>query len=253
MKGIDISEGSGKVDFRELKGEGYEFVICRAGYGSDASQVDKRFHEYVKGALDAGLHVGAYWFIYARTLDEAEANGKAFLDVVGYWPSRLDMPLFIDYEYDSTRYYEQETGIKESRDTATEYIRRAADVVERAGYYTGVYLNPDYIKNHVDMNRLRQYTLWLAQWQVSEPSYQCGIWQKSGDTKISQATGGVDLNECFTDYPTVIRRVGLNGFKPEPAPQATGLTEETKSGDRWELITTSDNIVIKLGGKTNVT
>lgn len=249
MRGIDISSGSGNVDFKALRAAGYEFVIPRAGYGSDVSQVDKRFHEYVDGALSAGLHVGAYWFIYARTLDEAETNGAVFVEAVKRWRGRLDMPLYIDYEYDSTRYYEQETGIKETRDTATEYIRRAADVVERAGYYTGVYLNPDYMKNHVDMNRLRQYTLWLAQWQVAEPSYQCGIWQSAGDTKIPQATGGVDLNECYMYYPTVIRRVGLNGFKPEPAPQATGLTEETKRGDRWELVTTSDNIVIKLGGK----
>lgn len=252
MRGIDISGGTGKVDFKALKNVGYEFVIPRAGYGSNVKQVDKNFHNYVGDALAAGLHVGAYWFIYARTLQEAEQNANAFLEVVDGWRGRLDMPLYIDYEYDSTRYYEQKTGKKETRETATEYIERAAAVVERAGYYTGVYLNPDYIKNHVYFERLRDYTLWLAQWKVSGPSYTCGIWQKSGDTKIPQATGNVDLNVCYRDFPTIIRRNGFNGFKPQPEPQTAGITEGGKSGDRWEIVASHDGILIKLGGKKNV-
>ena len=248
MRGLDISSGSGRVDFKALKAAGYEFVICRAGFGSSTSQVDNRFDEYVRRALEAGLHVGAYWFIYTRTLDEAAINGECFVRVLESYRGLLDMPMYIDYEYDSTRYYEQETGIRESRERATEYIRRAAEVVERAGYYTGVYLNPDYIKNHINYNDLQGYTLWLAQWGTDKPSYNCGLWQSAGDTKIPEASGGVDLNTCFTDFPTVIRRVGLNGFKPEIAPQTTGLTEETKEGEKWELITDRDNIIIKLRG-----
>lgn len=246
MKGIDISEGTGNVDFKALKAAGYEFVIARAGYGSDVKQTDRRFHAYVGDALSAGLHVGAYWFIYARTLDEAEQNAKCFLEVVSGWKGRLDMPLYIDYEYDSTRYYEQETGIKEKRETATEYIRRAAEIVEAAGYYSGVYLNPDYIRNHVNLDNLRDFTLWLAQWGVPEPSYKCDLWQTAGDTKIIQASGGVDLNECFEDFPTIIRRTGLNGFRPDPAPQASG---GTAIGDYWEIIDTGDGYYIKLGRK----
>lgn len=248
MRGIDISSGSGYVDYKALKAAGYEFVIPRAGYGSHIEQTDNRLHEYVNGALSAGLHVGAYWFIYARSLAEAETNAYTFLDAVRPFSGRLDMPLYIDYEYDSTRYYEEQTGKKETRETATEFIRRAAEIVEKAGYYSGIYLNPDYIRHHVDYDKLSHYALWLAQWQVDKPSYPCGIWQSSGDTMIPEASGGVDLDICYVDYPTVIRRFGLNGFAPNPAPQTNGLTEESRRGDRWELVTTDDNIIIKLGG-----
>lgn len=246
MLGIDISRGSGNVYFSALKRAGYEFVIPRAGYGLSATQVDKNFHTYVQGALDAGLHVGAYWFIYARTVNEAEENAKAFLNVVERWRGKLDMPLYIDYEYDSTRYFEQETGAKETRDFATSCIKRAAQIVEDAGYYTGVYLNPDYIKNHVNFENLKSYTLWLAQWNVEKPSYDCGLWQRRGDTYIAEATGGVDLDVCYNDFPTVIRRFGLNGFIPDAAPQATS---NSKTGDKWEIVDDGAGLTIKLGGR----
>lgn len=247
MRGIDISAGSGRVDFKALKKQGYEFVIARAGYGSDVKQTDLNFHNYVAEALAADLHVGAYWFIYARTMDEADENAKCFLQVVERYKGLLDMPLYIDYEYDSTRYYEQETGKKETRESATEYIRRAAEHVEKSGYYSGVYLNPDYIRNHVNLNELNHYTLWLAEWGTSKPSYDCGIWQRAGDTKIPEASGGVDLNECYCDFPTVIRRLGLNGFKPDAAPQASGSV--MSSGDRWEIVDNGKGITINLGGR----
>lgn len=247
MLGIDISSGSGNVDFKALKSAGYEFVIARAGYGSDVSQIDKRFDAYVADAAAAGLHVGAYWFIYARTVDEAVQNAKCFVEVCNKHRGRLDMPLYIDYEYDSTRYYEQEVGIRETRELATTYIRQAAAYVEKCGYYSGVYLNPDYIKNHVNLPKLSNFTLWLAQWGALRPSYSCGLWQTKGDTKIPEATGGVDINQCFVDFPSVIRRMGLNGFSATDAPQAESLNGV--SGDEWEVVDTGDGYTIKLGGK----
>lgn len=243
MLGIDISQGTGTVNFKALKSAGYEFVIVRAGFGSDIRQTDARFHSFVGDALAAGLHVGAYWFIYARTIDEAEQNGKCFLEAVEPWRGRLDMPLYIDYEYDSTRYYEQETGAAENRETATAFIKRAAQVVEDGGYYTGIYLNPDYIKNHVRLDDLRSYTLWLAQWGASKPSYDCGLWQSAGDTRIPEASGNVDLNTCYTDFPTVIRRLGLNGFSPEAAPQASAVIDH---GEKWEIVNDGTGLAIKL-------
>lgn len=247
MRGIDISSGTGAVNFQALKAAGYEFVIARAGYGSSITQADARFHGYVRDALDAGLHVGAYWFIYARTLDEAVENAKCFVEVCNHYRGRLDMPLYIDYEYDSTRYYEQEVGVKEHRAIATEYIRQAAEYVEKCGYYSGVYLNPDYIKNHVDLPKLSHFTLWLAQWGAERPAYDCGIWQTHGDTKIPEAAGGVDLNQCFVDFPTTIRRNGLNGYKATETPQAESASGA--SGDKWEVVDTGDGYTIKLGGK----
>lgn len=216
MRGIDISEG-GAVDFNALKAAGYEFVIPRAGWGSAKTdkQKDKDFHDNVMRAVAAGLHVGAYWFIYARSVSEAQENALRFHERLEPYKGLIDMPVYIDYEYDSTRYYEQQTGQKETKDFATAAISAAALQMEHLGWYSGVYLNPDYIKNHVNYSYLQQFTMWLAEWKDvnRQPSYQCGIWQYSGDSRIPEARGAVDLNICYQDFPTVIREKGLNGFK----------------------------------------
>ncbi len=226
MRGIDISQGSGNVDFFELKKSGIDFVIARAGYGSDVKQKDARFDDYVTLAHAAGLHVGAYWFIYARTIPEAQQNGLCFAQVCEKYKGVLDMPLWVDYENDSTRYYQQETGQRETKDFATAAISVATLELEHAGWYAGYYVNLDYYQNHIYPEKLKQFALWLALWRdpAVRPTVPCGIWQYSGDTKIPYATGGVDLNMCYVDYADVIRKIGLNGFErtepviPEPEP-----------------------------------
>ena len=59
VKGVDISEMNGDVDFQALKNAGVRFVILRCGYGSDFThQDDKRFAENVEKARAAGLPWG---------------------------------------------------------------------------------------------------------------------------------------------------------------------------------------------------
>lgn len=226
MKGIDISSGSGNVDFHALKRSGYDFVICRAGWGSSVNQKDDRFDDYILLAHDAGLHVGAYWFIYARTIPEAQENGRCFAELCDKYSGLLDMPLWIDYENDSTRYYQQMTGCRETKEFATGAISVAALECERRGWYTGYYVNLDYYKNHIDSDQLKHFALWLALWRSPEvlPELPWGIWQYAGDTKISEASGGVDLNLCGVDYPSAIRAAGLNGFdKQEVLPDVLSI------------------------------
>lgn len=238
MRGIDISEGSA-VDFKALKAAGYDFVIPRAGWGSAKvdKQKDKDFHNNVMSAVAAGLHVGAYWFIYARTVPEARENAIRFNERLEPYKGLIDMPVYIDYEYDSTRYYEQQTGAKESKDFATEAIRVAAAQMEKLGWYSGVYLNPDYIKNHVNFSDLQSFTLWLAEWKdvTRTPSYPCGIWQYAGDSRIPEARGAVDLNICFKDFPTAIKQYGLNGFPAQGDPEEPVNHEKNIFSDPIQL------------------
>ena len=244
MKGIDISAGSG-VDFHALKKAGYEFVIARAGWGSYAKQKDGDFHNNVMQAAAAGLHVGAYWFMYFRNLPEAQQNAAAFNEVLEPYRGILDMPVYLDYEGDTTRYYEQNSGAKETKDTATAALNIACSQMERYGWFTGYYCNLDYLRNHFKEGDLVQYTRWLAYWSSRKPDVACDIWQSAGDAKIVEARGKVDHDECYRDFPTIIRRAGLNGFKPDSAPQAN-VTR--RSGDRWEIVDDGTDITIRLGG-----
>ena len=43
VKGIDVSKHQGEIDWQKVKDSGVEFVILRAGYGREISQVDPCF------------------------------------------------------------------------------------------------------------------------------------------------------------------------------------------------------------------
>ena len=63
---IDVSTWQGAyIDFDKVKQSGIDYVILRAGYGNEASQIDNQFVNNYNKAKRAGLKVGAYWFSYA--------------------------------------------------------------------------------------------------------------------------------------------------------------------------------------------
>jgi len=65
MKGIDVSENNGTVDWQAVKDAGIEFVMVRSSYGLHSK--DGNFAENVAGAQAVGLKVGAYHYSYALT------------------------------------------------------------------------------------------------------------------------------------------------------------------------------------------
>ena len=74
--GMDISVYQGEVDFNAARDDGIEVVYIRAGYGSGG--VDACLQSHYQGARAAGLHIGFYHFLYARTAAEARAEARFF-------------------------------------------------------------------------------------------------------------------------------------------------------------------------------
>lgn len=107
MKGVDVSSHQGLIDWAKVKAAGIEFAVVRAGYGQYSTQVDAKAHQNFFGALGAGLHVGAYWFSYATTPEEAKAEADLCADTIEKYKGQLDFPVYFDYEYDSEIYSKQ--------------------------------------------------------------------------------------------------------------------------------------------------
>ena len=83
------------IDFHDFKMNS-PAVVIRAGYGNQISQKDEKFEEYYKNAKDNGLKVGAYWYSYARTSEEAIKEVRAFIYVIA--DKQFDMPIVFDIE-----------------------------------------------------------------------------------------------------------------------------------------------------------
>ena len=83
MTGIDVSRHNGAIDWGAVKKSGkVDFSIIRAGYGKSISQKDAKFEQNYAGAKAAGIPVGAYWYSYAITPAEAEAEARTFLQAI---------------------------------------------------------------------------------------------------------------------------------------------------------------------------
>lgn len=203
-KGIDISVHNGTVDFRKVKEAGYDFVIIRAGYGRMDNQKDRLFDENYAKAKAVGLNVGAYFYSYAKTYAEAQIEAATFLNWIK--GKQFEMPVYFDIEDSSQKSL--------SRKVLTDICIAWCSVVEKAGYYVGIYANVDWFKNKLDLARLEKYDKWLAHWDTNTPwkgEEFGGLWQFSSKGKIGNGT--FDLNKAYRDYPTVIKRAGLNGFE----------------------------------------
>lgn len=179
MKGVDISQHNGDVDFGKVKSAGIEFVILRAGYGKCISQIDLDFYRNYKNAKENGLKVGAYWYSYASNPDEALLEAKVFCEVVKGLD--FDLPLYYDIE--------ENTSLKQ----ATANIQAFCNYLESQGYFAGVYANANAFSNFIDSSIKSRYTTWLAHW-ADKPAFVSPMWQNSSTGRIDGVKGYVDTD-----------------------------------------------------------
>ena len=64
-----------------------------------------------------------------------------------------------------------------------------------------LYCNPNWLCNYLHKDKLiNKYDIWLANWGVSAPSYNCAIWQYSENGSVPGISGSVDMNWIYKDY-----------------------------------------------------
>ena len=215
LKGIDVSNANGLIDWDKLKGN-IDFAILRCGFGSDmASQDDEQWVHNVAECNRLGIPWGAYLYSYAMSTAEAESEAAHALRLLkGLKPA---YPVYIDME-DADGYKTKRGGI--SKQMATDICRIFCERVTAAGYTAGVYANKDWAVNRLDMAQLAAWTFWLAQYN-DKVTYtgKYDMWQYSSNGTMPGISGRVDLNYCYKDFAAVA------------APAITGLTLDTTSKD----------------------
>ena len=193
--GIDLSTYQKEVDWQKVKDAGIAFAILRAGFGNSVNQQDSMFETHMKGALAVGLPVGVYWFNYCLSEEDARKEAKACLQVLAPYKGKILLPVFADYEGDSDR-YAKENGVTPTKESRTAWIRAFCDEIEKGGFTPGVYTNPDFIRNKLLYEELKDYPLWLAQYGVDTPAYPCDYWQYTSTGQLAGVSGNVDMNRA---------------------------------------------------------
>lgn len=229
MKGIDVSVHNGSIDWQKVKNAGIQFAILRAGYGRELSQKDARFEENYKNAKAAGTLVGAYWYSYAMSEDEARLEANVFLSVIK--GKQFEMPVYFDLE--------EKKQFDLGKEKVSAIMRTFLERVESAGYFVGLYGSASSITTHTADDIKSRYTIWMAHWtQQTNYSGSYGIWQYSSEGKVNGISGNVDLDIAYVDFPAIIRNKRLNGFSKETTP------------DPIDPDSTTANVTVKIGNET---
>lgn len=195
VKGVDVSEYQGAVDFGALSDEGIEFVYAKATEGS--THVDGQFAATCEQARDSGVALGAYHFF---SFDSSGADQAASFVAAAKasWsdPAIRALRPAVDVEW---------YGDKEQNPPAPEDVRRElrafVDGVETAcGQKPLIYAGNDiydrYLRGYFD-----DCGLWIAcrKWPawVEWPRGGWTIWQYSDTGELAGAlneAGHVDLD-----------------------------------------------------------
>ena len=179
------------------------------------------------------MHLGAYWYSYAQSPEQARTEAQLFIRTIG--DKKFDLPIYLDIEDSSM------SGL--GRGTLDAIVRAFGEEIQNAGYYFGVYSNLNWYCNKLSGNELnKSFDWWIALWDNSppDPDYgiNYGIWQ-FGSTWI----GGqeVDGNFIYKDYPTIIRELGLNHLDDPtpPTPPAPTPTHKIDEDGLWGKDTTT--------------
>ena len=220
LKGIDVSEYQGVIDWAKVAKDGVQFAVIRAGYGRELRQKDKQFERNYAGAKAAGIQVGAYWYSYANSVARAEQEARTCLKVLD--GKHLDLPVFFDQEY--------EPGIlKLSTKTRTDIVLKFLETIKAAGRPCGLYSSTDFITTKLQANRLTAYPLWIAEYG-SKLHYTGKVWawQYTDKGRVAGIKGRVDMD---------------HGYFAQTQTGNTGLLRKGDRGDDVKLLQHRLNIL----------
>ncbi len=194
--GIDVSTHQKDIDWQAVAADGIDFAMLRMGYRGYTEGglfVDPTFEQNLRGALDAGVEVGVYFFSQAITPEEAAEEADYVLHTLN--GQELTFPIAFDWEFISNS--EARTNDQDGSamtDCAVAFCERIKD----AGYQPAVYFNRTLGYLHYDLRALKDYNLWLAEYDAAPDFYyHFDLLQYSETGQVNGIQGNVDLNIAF--------------------------------------------------------
>lgn len=248
--GIDVSKWQGNFNFETAKiNEKIEFVIIKAGGGDNVLYKDSKFESNYAKCEALGIPKGAYFFGRAVTVEAAKKEAEYFLKLIK--GKKFEYPVYYDVE--------AKMLTETNRDTLTEVVKTFCSIVEKAGYWVGIYSSESAFTGEMNDKELSKYSHWVARWGKNKPFLKYSetqMWQFGGETNLIRSNKingqSVDQNYCYVDYPDLIKKKGLNGYakevKEEVKPILVPKQEvkyTVKKGDNLTMISNKFGVPVK--------
>ena len=255
MVGIDVSSYQGNIDWAKVKAAGVEFAMLRMySHVPDTPNytVDSKFIQNLQGARAQGIHVGGYFFSYARNLDDVRNEATMVVNMLKDYPAMLDFPIVFDAEKGDTKDGFDITNF------AADACVTFRQILESAGYYVMIYANSNWFNNVITpASKIAGCDLWQAHYPGSYQKDGSGnyvldssgnkifistykgqsvtvgkdivslrpalnnnnahvyMWQYTEQGSVNGISGQVDMNVATRDFSQRIKDLGRNGF-PKP-------------------------------------
>lgn len=209
--GLDVSVFQGVVNWEQVKAAGCQFAMLRAGYGFKT--MDPQFQRNASECNRIGLPMGVYWFCYAASPEAARQEADGCLNAIA--PYRLDFPICYDIEQATVDYAAQK-GITMTPALAGQIVESFCSRIKEQGYYAMFYSNRNFLNTYLPFGLSKKYSLWYACYNSEFDGTDCGMWQYTSQGQVPGINGSVDLDILFVDYPSAIKKAGLNHLHSHP-------------------------------------
>lgn len=212
IKGIDVSQHNGNVDFKKIKQSGIDFAILRIGYRgyvNGALKIDTNFLSNYTKAKKRGLHVGGFFFSQAKNKNEGIEEREYCIKIIKDNNIYFDYPIYIDTEGSNSKLNGRADNI--SINERTYALIGFCSTMEKNGFYTGIYRSESWFKTKLDYSQLTKYDKWIAKWSFYPPLtnfFSYNMWQYSNNYKIDGIR--FDVSHAYIDFAKVIKDKGLN-------------------------------------------
>lgn len=199
IKGLDVSEHQGDIDWEGVRIGGCEFTFVRVGYrtyGDGKIRRDANAVTNLQEAKKENMYIGAYFFSQAVNEQEAREEADLAADVIKEAGVDLDLPVMFDPETilnDSGRI----NGI--SRAQATANVKAFCEEIEKnSGLQAGVYCNLDWEQSKLDMESLDTYPIWYADYAAAPQTPYSFTWWQYTDSGTAYGILGDDVDlDCW--------------------------------------------------------
>ena len=216
-EGIDVSSWQGEIDFSQVKASGIEVVYIKSSEGFRS--VDSYFEQNYANAKNAGLKVGLYHYVTARSVEDAVRQANFFVSSIS--GKNPDCKLAMDFESFGS------LGREEINQIALTFMQTVKNV---SGKDVIIY-SDEYNANSTFESNLAIYPLWVAQYEVSEPTVRehwsnWAGWQYTDRGEVPGISSYVDrdkfTNEVFLDDTSEVPDVPTD--KPDENERYTTIT-----------------------------
>jgi len=223
--GIDVSHHNSKINWNKVK-PNIDFAILKLGNIGDGNKfwIDPLFETNYNECIKLNIPVGVYVYCYTNLVSNIEECAKQTLKFLNN--KKLQLPIYIDME-------DKEIAV-EGKTKLTELVFKYNEIIEKGGYWAGVYANRNWFDNYLDKTKIKtRFTTWIATYTSGTDKYkgEYDIWQNSSDGKIDGINGRVDTNYMYRDLMAEIGNMKpINNIeKPKEEKYTTGTYKVTAS------------------------